>query len=242
MSAKSGKGREKRGGGFVFNSLSAIVICAALVLGVSVFFRVSSVEVSGAFRYSNEEIIAASGIREGANLVFLNRAAAEKKITDALVYVGKATVSRSLPNKVSIIIQESGTAACVETESGYWTIDSNCRLLEPCPVSEISNYIKVMGLSALSPKAGQKLEVSEEDKSKAGYLELLLEALSTAGMLESIDNIDLATSANPRFDYMGRFSVELGSSSDLDSKLALLTQPAERFISCLKFILYLSPK
>ncbi len=49
MSAKKRKNRDNSngGGGFIFGSVSFIIICAALVFAMSVFFRVSKIEVVG---------------------------------------------------------------------------------------------------------------------------------------------------------------------------------------------------
>lgn len=224
----SAKKRRKKRGGAIWGSLSAIIICAALVLGVSVFFRVSNFEVVGASRYSEGEIIEASGIKVGSNLIFLDRGAIESRISKELVYVGMVTVSRKLPNTVAIEVRESGTVACIETESGLWLIDNYGRLLEPCPTSEASNYIKVMGFSALSPVAGQKIVVAEEDKAKADYLEDLLSSLYSAEMLSDVTAVDMSTSGNAQLDYLGRFKVKLGKSSELDNKLGLLKSVVEK--------------
>lgn len=221
MAARKRK-KEKRGGGLLLNSVSAIIICAALVLGISVFFRISGIEVSGAVRYSSEEIIEASGLKEGSSIAFINREAIESRISEALVYIGKVTVSRKLPGTVVIEVHESGTVACVETESGIWLIDSYCRLLEQCPVSAAENYIKVTGFIVLSPKAGERLRVNDADKAKLEYLEDILTALSDADMLRDVGGIDMSTSANPQFEYLGRFRVKLGGNADTGAKLALL--------------------
>lgn len=212
----------------VLGSLSAIIICAALVLGISVFFRVSNFEVSGATHYTESQIIEASGIKEGSNLVFLNRAAVESRITGELVYAAMVTVSRRLPNTVVIEVRESGTVACVETESGLWLIDNYCRLLEPCPNSEADNYIKVQGFFALDPKPGQKISSIEEDKPKVAYLEKLMTALHAAEMLEDVSSIDMSTSSNGQFNYLERFNIKLGRDSNLDGKLGLLKSTVEK--------------
>lgn len=220
MSAK--KRQKKRSGGLLINSVSAIIICVALALGISVFFRVSVIEVRGSSHYSADEIIEASGIKEGSSLVFMNRESAGSRISGTLVYIGRVTVSRKLPNTVVIQVQETGTVACVETESGLWLIDYYCRLLEECPLSEVDNYIRVTGFSALSPKAGTSISVTEEDKSKVIYLEDLLTALYNADMLREVNSIDMSTSGNPQFSYLGRFRVKLGKKDNTEAKLSVL--------------------
>ena len=57
----------------LYKLLSILLIAAAVVLACVVFFRVNSVEVTGNVRYTAAEVIAASGIEMGANLVVLPR-------------------------------------------------------------------------------------------------------------------------------------------------------------------------
>lgn len=222
MSTRRAQKKKRGGGGFVLNAVSAVVICVALILGVSVFFRVSSIEVSGSSRYSSAEIIEASGLSEGSNLVFLNRSAAENRILDALVYIGSVSVRRSLPNKVIIEVRESSTVACVATDAGYWLIDGSCRLLEPVSALEREEYVEVRGFTATEPVAGKRISVPEEDKFKVDYLEDVLTALMNADMLGDVTSIDMSTSGNPQFDYLGRFKVKLGRRENTEAKLALL--------------------
>ena len=97
-----------------------LLICAALVLGMSVFFRVAKVEVVGNSIYTAEEVVEASGIGTGDNLFFINRFAAASRIFSKLPYVDKAKVTRALPNRVTITIQESSAMAYVQADDGYW--------------------------------------------------------------------------------------------------------------------------
>ncbi len=225
MSAR--KKKEKKSGGLIINSVSAIVICAVLAIGVSVFFKVSNYEINGASHYTESEIIEASGVKQGTNLIFLNRQAVENSIMENLVYVGLVSVTRKLPNTVVISVHESGTVACVETESGLWLIDSYCRLLEPCTPEMVDSYVKVTGFFAANPKPGQRIDVADEDKPKIDYLEDLLTALGTADMLGKVTGIDMSTSGNAQFDYENCFRVKMGQNEELERKLGLLLSAIE---------------
>ncbi len=209
----------------MFSTLSFLVICAALVLGMSVFFRVSSIEVVGADRYTQEEIVAASGVEEGDNLIFLNREAVAARVYAKLIYIGEVKVSRKLPSRVVIDVSESGSLAVIQTDSGLWLIDRNCRLLEPCKTQDTESYIKVMGLTAVMPKAGEILSTAEEDKPRAAFLREILTALAARGMVVDVDAIDLSNPVGAEFNYLdGRFKVRLGADEKLDYKIALLAE------------------
>lgn len=221
--------KKDRSGGFVFGTLSFVIICAALVFGMSVFFRVSDLEVTGAGRYSEQEIIEASGIEQGDNLMLINREAVARRIQSKLLYIGEVQVKRQLPTTLAIVVEESGGLALLETDSGLWLIDKSMRLLEPCPQGELQNYIRIFGLSAVKPEAGAQPGTPDEDKPKAALLQALLEAVSVAGLPADIASLDVQNPVNAEMDYMdGRFRVKLGGRDNLDYKLELLREVVEK--------------
>lgn len=225
---KNIRGKSRGGGGFIFSTLSLIIICAALVFGMSVFFRVSNIQVVGAARYTESEIAEASGIKNGDNLMFINREATAEKIYSKLIYIGEVRVSRKLPNTVVIDVSESGTVASIETESGLWLIDKNCRLLEECSPQEEETHLKVSGIAGVKPKKGEPLNVSDEDKLKAQYLKLILTAMADRSMIGDVSALDLSNAANAEFEYQSRFKVKLGKNENTDYKLEMLLGVVEQ--------------
>lgn len=223
---KKEKPVKKHGGGnFVFSTLSFIVICAALVFGMSVFFRVSNIEVNGANHYTASDIKDASGVKIGDNLMFINRQAISNRIYSKLLYIGSIKVSRKLPNTVVIDVDESGTVACISTDSGQWLIDKRCKLLEQYDSSgaDTNTYISIAGLSGVKPVKGSIMSVSEEDKPKEVYLTDIFSAMTNTGVLSNVNLIDMSNVINAEFKYMGRFTVKLGKNENLEYKLELLS-------------------
>ena len=137
----AGRGRS------LLQPLIFLLICVALVLGMSVFFRVSKVEVVGNSIYTAEEVVDASGIGKGDNLFFINRFSAASRIFSKLPYVDKAKVTRALPNRVTITIQESSAMAYVKADDGYWVVDQNCKLLKSVTDSELTGLARIDGIT-----------------------------------------------------------------------------------------------
>ena len=177
-----------------------LLICAALVLGMSVFFRVAKVEVVGNSIYTAEEVVEASGIGTGDNLFFINRFSAASRIFSKLPYVDKAKVTRALPNRVTITIQESSAMAYVQADDGYW-FDRR---------------------DAVEPKVGEVLNAGEADAPKVTYLAAILGQLLTRDMASKVTVIDLSDASNPGFTYDGRFTVRLGANENVEYKFGML--------------------
>ena len=213
--------KQKGSGGFIFGTLSFLIICAAIIMAICVFFRVSRIEVTGTDRYTQEDIIAQSGIKTGASLLTLNCASVSAKL-ETMDYVGRAEVTRKMPDTVEIVIHESDKVACVSTDKGYWLIDDYCRLIEAVNGQDINNFVVVTGVTANGPAKSKEMSTSEEDQSKVSYLADILTALDEADMLGDVKSIDVSNTANAQFEYMGRFTVKLGRDENTARKLSLL--------------------
>ena len=162
--------------------------------------------------YTAEEVVEASGIGTGDNLFFINRFAAASRIFSKLPYVDKAKVTRALPNRVTITIQESSAMAYVQADDGYWVVDQNCKLLKSVTESELTGLARVDGITPVEPKVGEVLNAGEADAPKVTYLAAILGQLLTRDMASKVTVIDLSDASNPGFTYDGRFTVRLGAN------------------------------
>ena len=50
-----------------------MAICIAIVGALSLFFKADQIFVTGTSRYSQQQVLRASGIRQGGNLFLLNK-------------------------------------------------------------------------------------------------------------------------------------------------------------------------
>ena len=100
--------RRKNRGRFgpLFKLLCVVAVVVALTVGATVFFRVEQVTVSGNRRYTEEEIIAASGIELGDNLYSLNKVRIDRNIRTTLPYIGEMSINRVLPSTIVIRVDE----------------------------------------------------------------------------------------------------------------------------------------
>lgn len=222
---QQGKRKKKRSA--LFAPIAFLIICAALAFGMSVFFRVSGIEVEGNSLYTPEEIIEASGIEEGDNLFFINRFSAISRIFSKLPYVEKAVINRTLPNKLVIVVSESHAIACVSTEDGTWAIDRGCKLLSKASGDDLRGLIRIEGLTPIAPEAGQIIAPGEAESPKVAYLSEILTQIDALGLRDRITYIDISGISNPSFDYIGRFTVKLGADENVEYKFQCLLSAVE---------------
>ena len=212
----------------LFTPLAFVLICAALIFGMSVFFRVTTIEVTGAVNYEASEIVKASGVEPGDNLVFIDRSGAASRIRSKLPYIESVAVRRVLPNTVNIEVVESRALAYLAVDGELWAIDRSCKALAKTTSAQVEGLIHVTGIEATKPSVGEIVSGKDAENSKLEYLSVILREIAARGMEGEIRGIDMTNLANPTFDYEGRFLVKLGKNKDVGYKLDRLLSVVEQ--------------
>lgn len=117
---------------FLLRLLSVAAVVIAVVLGLSIFFKVQHVTVSGNEKYSAWTVREASGIQDGDNLLTFGRAGACGRILKNLPYVQNVRISIGLPDTVHITVTETAVVYRVEAVDGStWLIRADGVATEP---------------------------------------------------------------------------------------------------------------
>ena len=230
--------------GPLFKLLCLLAVGVALTVGATVFFRVEAVTISGNLRYSQEEILAASGIKMGDNLYGLNKVKIDRNIRTSLPYIGDLTIDRALPSTIVIkvteweavaqlLVPEADHAAAAREELAAedskgeapalaqepWLINVKGKLLEPAPAD--SRAIAVTGLAPVAPQAGDMVEVPKSEGTKLSALTSLLEAVQEAGLTGQVSAVRLS-STQLTLRYLDRFDVKMRLNADFSYDLRLM--------------------
>ncbi len=217
MARNRSTNRRRRRGRFSFllKLVCLLLIIGAVIAALTLFFKVQSIAVSGNERYSQEEVVAASGIRVEDNLFLLNKYSAAQAIFETLPYVEEATIKRSLPDTIVITVRECAAAAGVVTAEGTWLISENGKLLEQADALP-AGCPEVVGLTIDAPAPSAQLSLGEDKTLPMETLLALLRAAGGSGMRAGIGRIDLSDAADITFTYLGRFTVRLPWDADLE--------------------------
>ena len=198
--------RRRRGFGVLYKLISVIVISVAIVAALTLFFKVDSVTVSGVTKYSNEEIVAASGVQTGDNLFLLNKYEISDAIIEKLPYVSSVSISRKLPDTLVIEVTDSNLGKRAEAGSGAL----------------------IVGVGLSEPQVGQKMAAVEGQERKMEQLQELFNALEEKGMLPGVSKIDFSEDGVISMDYAQRFTVKFAYGADFVYKLSNLNQVIEQ--------------
>ena len=227
MAARRSNKRKRRNRGrfgFLYKFLSIVIILVVVAAGCVVFFRVEDITVVGQSKYTQQEIIGASGIELGDNLFLINCVQVGRKIATDLPYVDEVQPRRAYPDGVVITVTECVPAAVVQGGEGWWIIDARGKLLEQVASPQQGGAAKVTGLTALLPVASKKLAVEAAESIRLESLLGLLQALSERDMLAKVSDIDLTSAADVVMTYDGRLTVKMRMSDDFQWQTRVLAE------------------
>ena len=219
--------------------VAAVVV--AVLLGVSVFFKVEKVVVYGNSSYEAWTIRDASGISEGENLLTFGAAAACDRILDELPYVEKVRIGVSLPGTVKVYVTEYEVAYSLEAEDGsWWLMTSDGSVVEKIDVGSAAAHTIIQGVKLASPKVGDPAKAAEPepemgtnaageqielpvittgaDRLKAA--QTIMSSLELSDVLGQVASIDVSQTGSLTLKYGTRFDVLLGGTKGMDKKIA----------------------
>jgi len=211
--------RRRRAGGLT-KAVRYCLALAAVAIGVGIFFKTSDIRVEGNTLYSDEEILAVAGLREGKSLFFAERGAAEKRLCSELPYIDKADIRIKAPDTIIIHVEESAAAASLPYDGGYITVHKHCKGLA---ISERAEKTLVTGLEPVEAVVGTVLKTKAEDSVKLTYLVQLLTLLEEKGMITEVSAVDVSKSTDIALRYEDRLTVRMGGYDKTEYKLEFLS-------------------
>lgn len=197
----------------------SIVISPILILTA---FRIKSFTVEGVSPYTDEEIIAASGMELGDSLAFANLDKAGESIEKILPYTDNVKLTKKLPDKIIIRFDETSRAFAIEVSSGMYALtDINLKVLELSGVLP-EGVALVTGITPMKTEVGEEISFVTDGESDIS-VELIrrIAAAITENSVEGIDYIDITNRSDIRMIYGGRIVLHLGDSIDVESKISL---------------------
>ena len=228
-----------------------LAVVMALVMCLSIFFRVETITVSGANAYSAWAIREASGIQEGDYLMTFSKSRACAKIKAELPYVDTVRIGIKLPDTVNIVIEEIDVVYAVQDQNdAWWLVTSEGLVMEQSDAAQAGNYTKVTGVKLNSPVPEKQASAYQEvvstpaetqesvpaegteetqvtplivtEQQKLNAALEILQALELNEVVGEAASVDVSDLSRIVLWYGTRYQVNLGDTSDMDYKIACL--------------------
>ncbi len=235
-----------RRGKFIWKLVSMAAVVVAVFMALSVFFRVETITVAGAEKYSAWMIRQAAGVEPGDALLGIGKARVASRIVAKLPYVDEVKVGVRLPGTVEIEITELQVTYSIEDENGdWWLISASGRTVEQVTLEKALGYTRVEGLTIRTPQPGQNVQALPgqivdpgegtsvtQDQSQAdeqlSALITVMSALEHRRIIGEVAKIDVTDPTDIRLEYPQLLTVLLGSSERMDYKIGYLAAALEQ--------------
>lgn len=235
---------------FLLRLVTVVAVVAALLLGMSIFFKVGVVNVAGSTKYTAWDVKVASGIQDGENLLTLNKSRAVGKIKTALPYVDEVRIGIKLPDTVNIEITELAVTYAIAADNGdWWLMDAEGQLIEAVDALEAKGYTQVIGITVTNPEVGKmavatepepetispdETDPSEESveltvpvtvrgSEKLEAAVMILQYLEANGVLGQMASVDVTDITGIELWYADRYQILLGDTTQLSRKVKSVT-------------------
>ncbi len=217
---------------------TVVAVVLALMMGLSIFFKVEKIEVSGCNQYTAWQIQQASGIEYGDQLLTFSVPRAAGMIRNALPYVKTVRIGITLPDTVKIeIVETAVTYAFEDQNANLWLVDSAGKIIEQATAN--SRYTKISGVTIDNPVVGGQALAHPEDAvptdpegntlpvtvtagQKFNAVLQIAQCLERYGIIGDIASVNVSDYYAVELWYGEKFQILLGDTNECDRKIRYL--------------------
>lgn len=198
-----------------------LLVVAIFIFCAAIFFKITDIVVEGNNLYTDEEVVEASGLALGDNLLAVSRGTVAGRIQASLPYVEDVQVGRALPGTVTVTVRESDAVYAVYAANGtVWLMNSSGKLLEQASPGA-SSYPWLVGVTVQTPQAGDQAVCAETEALDAALT--VIQLLEATDYLPKIVEIDVTKPYDIILRYESLYEIHLGGVDQMEYKMRYLT-------------------
>ena len=229
----------------IFGILAAVILA---VLSTTVLFNLSKYRITGNTVYSEQQVIDATGVSVGDNLILMDVGAVRQRLIDKLPYVDKVEVSRNIFTcALDIKLNPATAVANVSKNDVYYLVSENGRIMDAELKKPDKNCVVVTGFDPEYAVSGDFLSVTDEEsrnmlskllravktydeiddeneyeaQQKYDSVFALIDLCKTLGISSHIKTIDVTSIYTIKLSYDDKLTLELGDMTDAKLKLTV---------------------
>ncbi len=214
--------RRRRWNNIYVLAVVLLVVTAGITICHTFLFNLKQIRVTGeSDMYSAEEIVAASGIREGDNLMRLDTGKSEQAILDELLYVETASIKKKYPSSVEITVTKCIPAFNVVYDGGTLLVSKKGKILADNGSSTgyMTNGLPIIyGYEPSELTAGKAIATENEHKDEA-FRELISSISEKTD--SGIATLDMSDEFGIIVNYKNGMVFKMGGWNDVEYKLDL---------------------
>jgi cell division protein FtsQ len=193
-----------------------LVLAAGITMCYTFLFNISEIRVSGeSDQYTAEEIVTASGISKGDNLLRLNVKEKEQNILNELLYIETAEIDRDFPSSLEIKVSKCVPAYNIVYDNSCLLVSQKGKIL--ADNSFITEGLPIFyGYEPSETTPGKML--STEDEQKYDAFSQFIEQMSETQAVQ-ITSVDMSDKYSILINYSNGIIFKMGNWTDIVYKL-----------------------
>ena len=228
---------------FLLQLAITLAIAVAVLVGMTIFFKVEEVQIAGAVRYDAYQLCEDSGIKIGDSMVTLNKRQIDARIRQKPenAYIATIRIHRKLPGTVVISITEENVFyAARDYQGGWWLLNANGKVIDKCQEAQVDDYTKILGVTLAIPEIGAAAAayepVQEPDtegntvpvtvyaKDRLDLALSIIRQLEKEHFVGTIASVNVENINDIQLWYGTRFQMIIGDGQNLPKKINALAQ------------------
>ncbi len=197
--------------------LLLLLLAVGVVLSLTVFFKIETIDITGSGMYSSEEITAYCSVDVGDNLFLIDKEKCAEGLEQKLPYIYDVEIIRKLPSTLQLSITEASPAYKIKNEDGsYILLDDRFKVLNSNSAESSEGAVEIQNVSIVSCENGLLIGFeNEEVQTCLNELSSIIKKLNiTEATAVSSDGKN-----NNCIVYENRIILKLGSSENLEDKI-----------------------
>ncbi|MFA5523571.1 MAG: FtsQ-type POTRA domain-containing protein [Tissierellales bacterium] len=183
------------------------------------FFHISSIEIIGNEKITDEKLILASGIIIDENIFKINLKMVEENVL-LHPYIKSVKIKRRLPNKMLINVDERKEVVIINDFGTYMYLDEEGIILNILSEIKDEHIIEIYGLDIQNPRIGDKL--STKDESIQNKIFDFINSSKDLGLINSFERVILDEEKSISIFLHDEGEVAFGTLDDIKYKLNFL--------------------
>lgn len=208
----------------MYAAIATAIVTIFLTLSITILFNIEeiAIEINGELPYTQEEILMRSGLELGQNMFTPAVFGSMDSLKAQMPYIEECRLKRTLPSKVTIVVEAAEILGLLEDERGIsYVVSTSGRMLEITTIeTNTSSLTKISGITVVGESA-QGAAVSVDNDSRLETAIMLTELFAQENM--HLDWISFSSSGEISAMYDNRLEIVFGLPTDLKNKVELAT-------------------
>lgn len=196
--------------------LAFVIICVGVLLALTVFFKINTINIAGSKVYANSQVLEASGIEIGSSLFGVNEDKLNKILPEKLPYIKSVKVVRKLPDTLTVEITATRETAAFISGAGYILVDDTGKVLDKDAQMLRENVAVVSGVKPKNVVEGKQISLGKDEVNED--FTTVLSTLQSSDF-DGVTEIVLTEKGEFKLIYEDRITIKLGSMENLELKL-----------------------